>query len=49
VTAQHRFESANAFGLRRAAPTGHNATAAATRAAMSSIFTLAFIAAAWAG
>ncbi len=46
---RHRFESANAFGLRRLVQSGYNATAAATWAAMALIFTLASIAAAWAG
>jgi hypothetical protein len=46
---RHRFETANALDLRRFVQGGHNATAAATWAAMSLIFTLASIAAAWAG
>jgi hypothetical protein len=49
VTAQHRFDSANAFGLRRLVQSGYDATAAATWAAMAVIFTLALIAAGWAG
>lgn len=46
---RHRFESANALGLRRFVKAGYNATAAATWAAMALIFTLASIAAVWAG
>jgi len=46
---RHRFELANAFGLLRFVQAGYAATAAATWAAMALIFTLASIAAAWAG
>jgi hypothetical protein len=46
---RNRFESANASGVRWLVQAGHNATAAATWAAMALIFTLASIAAVWAG